>query len=322
MSFPLRMLVGGAALVLSLSCTGQPPPPSRSSCMLEGSDVSLSAFAALSEACRSPLPQKAVPAAPFERDVAVYTAHPDDESMYVGGTLVALTRAGRKVSLTVASHGEGGRLMERGPDGVYAERRDYSREHVARVRDEEMQEAAKRAGITLSFLYPAQANVDFEWTTSAEQALRTWDTQLSGGLTGMVRLLVEDIRVKKPQVLITLDPRDDPHPSGHGHHKAVGILVDLAARMAADPQVKTAHPPHVVEEVLSFAPAGQLPAVRLTVTPEDRTALLAAHASQFTPEVLQSPLATRIHEDFMLRWRAHRVKRPSEGSVLESLLPR
>ena len=35
--------------------------------------------------------------------------HPDDESIYAGGTIAALTAAGYKVRLTVATDGKGGR---------------------------------------------------------------------------------------------------------------------------------------------------------------------------------------------------------------------
>ena len=236
--------------------------------------------------------------------VAVYTAHPDDESMYAGGTLVALGRRGIPVSVVIASHGEGGRLLERAASGDYRENREHARAHVAQVRDREMSEAARRGHFTVAYLYPASANVDYAWTTSAEETRATWDRTLPGGERELLRRLAADIRQRRPRVVLTLDTRDDPHPSHHGHHRAIGALVERAAQLATDPDFQAPGAPHAVEEVLAFTPAGTRPDVQLAVRPEDRRALLEAHPSQFTPADLQSPLATRTREDFTLRWRA------------------
>jgi hypothetical protein len=48
------------------------------------------------------------------RDVLVIMPHPDDESVYAGGTLVGLRAAGRRAALVVATNGAGGRRADDG----------------------------------------------------------------------------------------------------------------------------------------------------------------------------------------------------------------
>lgn len=235
-------------------------------------------------------------------DLAVYTAHPDDESMYGGGTLTRLTRAGRRVALVVASHGEGGRLLLPDANGDIVERRDLPRSEVVRIRDSELREAAEQAGLELAWLHPATANVDDAFTVECTRALAHWDATLGGGLEGFVSRLVADIRERRPTVVLTLDPRDDPQGSSHGHHEAVGVLVDLAVRLAADPRSGSGIP-HRVRELWTFAPQGVTPDLVVDVNPEDRLAMLRAYASQFRPEDLAG-FGSRPQEHFVLRWRA------------------
>lgn len=238
-------------------------------------------------------------------DVVVYTAHPDDEAMYAGGTMDRLVRAGHRVAFVMMSHGEGGRLLERNREGGVEERRDYPRSHVVEVRDEEVAEAARRVGVEHAHLHPAEANADDAWTTSCSETMSRWNASLPGGVAGVLSRLVADIRTRRPKVIITLDPRDDPQSSHHGHHKAVGVLADAAARLAGDPNVRTGGEPHVVEELLTMAPQGTHADVVVPVDKAARLSMLSAYASQFVPEKLAvDPVAQRPNEDFILRWRA------------------
>lgn len=251
-------------------------------------------------------------------DLRVYVAHPDDEAMYGGGTLARLVRAGRRVGVVVLSHGEGGRLLEPGPGGTLVERRDLPRQQVVAVRDEEARRAAGVVPVELGHLHGAGDNVDFAWTTSCEETLRRWNAGVPGGVAGMLGRLVADLRQRRPRVVITLDPRDDPQGSRHGHHKAAGVLVELAARAAADPSVPGGAP-HVVEEVLTFAPKGVAGEVKLVTGNQVRLAMLREYRSQFRPADLEG-LAERLEEHFVLRWRPAGVRVPAEaGSVLGSL---
>jgi LmbE family N-acetylglucosaminyl deacetylase len=254
---------------------------------------------------------------PFE--VVVYTAHPDDEAMYAGGTMDRLVRAGRRVAFVTMSHGEGGRLLERDGDGRVVERRDYPRAHVLEVRDREIADAARRIAVPFAHLYPGAAEVDFAWTTSCPETLAAWQRALPGGLEGMLRRVVADLRARRPRVVITLDPRDDPQASQHGHHKAVGVVVEAAARLAADPRVREGGAPLVIEELLTMAPH-ELPAgetVTVAVDVGARLRMLASYPSQFSPEQLAvDPIAQRAEERFVLRWRAAAAPAVHEGARL------
>jgi LmbE family N-acetylglucosaminyl deacetylase len=289
--------------------------------------VTITAKALVHDACvRPPDPAPAWRASSVTDsafDVVVYTAHPDDEAMYAGGTMDRLVRAGHRVAFVAMSHGEGGRLLERGPDGNVVERRDYPRTHVVEVRDREIAEAARRIGVSFAQLYPGSADVDFDWTTSCEASLAHWQRALPDGTAGMLRRLITDIRARRPRVVITLDPRDDPQASHHGHHKAVGVLVEAAARLAADPRVHDGGAPHVVEELLTSAPR-DLPSDETIAVPVDvraRLHMLDAYASQFVPDQLAvDPIAQRPSEQFVLRWRAVGAPAATERARLLELV--
>ena len=256
-------------------------------------------------------------------DVVVYTAHPDDEAMYAGGTMDRLVHAGRRVAFVIMSHGEGGRLLERDPDGRVVERRDYPRAHVVELRDREVADAAQRIGVPFAQLYPGSANIDYAWTTSCHDALAHWQQTQPEGLAGMLRVLVADLRMRRPRVVITLDPRDDPQASHHGHHEAVGVLVATAARLAADPRVHDGREPHAIEELLTTAPRGLPPeqTVHVTVDVAARVHMLEAYASQFLPaELATDPVAQRPTEQFVLRWRATGAPPAAKGSRLLELV--
>jgi LmbE family N-acetylglucosaminyl deacetylase len=144
------------------------------------------------------------------------------------------------------------------------------------------------------------------YTTSCADALAHWQRSLPGGVAGMLRRVVSDLRMRRPRVVITLDPRDDPQASHHGHHKAVGVIVEAAARLAADPRVPGGEP-LAIEELLTTAPR-DLPEAQTVNVPVEvaaRVHALGAYPSQFTPEELAvDPIAQRPREQFVLRWRA------------------
>jgi LmbE family N-acetylglucosaminyl deacetylase len=318
----LRLLLAAllVAATLLAGCRDAPKSPDG-----KADPLAAAAEAIVRGACEgsptAPVPTWREPAREGSFDVVVYTAHPDDEAMYAGGTMDRLVRAGHRVAFVTMSHGEGGRLLERGQDGGIIERRDYPRAHVVAVRDREIAEAARRIGVAYAHLYPADANVDYRHTTSCSEALSEWDKHLPGGVHGALRALVADLRTRRPRVVITLDPRDDPQASHHGHHKAAGTLALEAARLAADPKVEDGREPHVVEEVLTTAPLGERADVKVPVHVAARIAMLDAYASQFVPEqVSTDPIAQRPTDDFVLRWRAAQAPAPKEHARLLELV--
>jgi LmbE family N-acetylglucosaminyl deacetylase len=246
--------------------------------------------------------------------VVAYVAHPDDESGYSGGLLRKLTRGGHEVNTVILSNGEGGRVVERGPDGKPFDNRSYSPEQLVKIRHREVRNASKVLKAPATFLYPAKPAVDFGYTTSTPETLKRWDEELPGGLEGIIRSLVADIRRRKPDVIVTL-MQDDTSPrfEEHGHHKAMGLLVDLAARLAGDPAFGRGKP-HVVREVLSAS--GRSPdAIEIPVDKEDRRAAMKKYPSQFLEEMLHGGSWEAPFERFRLIWRVQ-GSHPSEGGSL------
>jgi LmbE family N-acetylglucosaminyl deacetylase len=327
-------LVGALFVSFALGCRATPASDTKDPRASDASVVAAVARAIVDGGCERAAARDAafVPASvptwrepsgasPF--DLVLYTAHPDDEAMYAGGTMARLARGGSRVAFVTLSHGEGGRLLERGPDGGVEERRDYPRSHVVAVRDREVADAARRVGVAHAALYPPEANVDDEYTTSCSETMAHWNAKLPGGVAGALERLVEDIRTRRPRVIITLDPRDDPQASHHGHHKAAGVLTDAAARLAADPRVRSAHEPHVVEEVLSAAPKDAHADVSVHVDVPVRLSMLDAYSSQFVREKLAAdPIAQRPSDDFAVRWRAVNAPTAKQGTRLMELVER
>lgn len=292
------------AVVLA-ACATKPASPAHAV-----DPIAAAAAEVVAAGCARPLASPPVPTwreAPRGADafdVVVYTAHPDDEAMYAGGTMDRLVKAGRRVAFVSASHGEGGRVLERDASGAVVTRRDYPRAHVVELRDREIEDAAKAIGVTVAHLEPADANLDYGFTESCADALRHWDAASPGGVAGILRRLVADVRARRPRVVVTLDPRDDPQASHHGHHEALGVLAELAARLAADPRAGEGTP-HVVEELLTTAPRGVRGDVTVRVDVAARLAMLAAYRSQFVAdELAKDETAQRPEEAFVLRWRA------------------
>ena len=154
-------------------------------------------------------------------DVLVLTPHPDDESIYAGGTVAALAEAGQSVFLIVATDGGAGR------GGEFNQ--------LVTQRAVELRHAAKTLGIrqveNLGLAdfgkYRDQARTR---PITAADALQTW------GLDQTLALIVYKLRQHRPRVLLTLHPEADPNYSLHGHHLGLGIAALAAFHLAADPE--------------------------------------------------------------------------------------
>jgi LmbE family N-acetylglucosaminyl deacetylase len=149
---------------------------------------------------------------------------------------------------------------------------------------------------------------------SCAETLERWDQLLPEGLAGVLKKLVASIRMRRPRIIVTHDHRDDDDWLDHGHHKALGALVEMAARAAANPRVPGV-PPHVVEEFVTIAPKQITADVTLPVGNEMRKKLVAANKSQFEPAKF-SEVAQRETERYIVRWRAKGADKPADGSLL------
>jgi LmbE family N-acetylglucosaminyl deacetylase len=132
-------------------------------------------------------------------------AHPDDESLGIGGTLAKYAGEGVETYLVTATRGERGRFGENGekpPPDV-----------VGRVREAELREAASVLNVReVSFLDYNDGDVD---RVDVREA---------------VARIADHIRRVKPQVMITFGPE-----GGYGHpdHIAISQLATAAIVVAA-----------------------------------------------------------------------------------------
>ena len=133
-------------------------------------------------------------------------AHPDDESLGVGGTLARYAAEGTETYLVTATRGERGRFGSQGRDADPAE--------VGRVREAELRAAAAVLGIgEVSILGYADGALDQVNPTIA------------------IRAIVEHIRRVRPHVVITFGPE-----GGYGHpdHIAISQFATAAIVCAGD----------------------------------------------------------------------------------------
>ncbi|MEO1763621.1 MAG: bacillithiol biosynthesis cysteine-adding enzyme BshC, partial [Cyanobacteria bacterium J06629_18] len=151
-----------------------------------------------------------------ESDILVLMPHPDDESIYAGGTIAALTAAGYKVRLVIATDGKGGR-------------------GAVNRRMEELYNAAEILGIER---IKGLGLDDFgKYRNSARTIpVTAADTLAKWGLDNTLALIVHQIRKHRPRILLTLHPEVDPNYSLHGHHLGLGVAALVAFHLAADPK--------------------------------------------------------------------------------------
>lgn len=151
-------------------------------------------------------------------------AHPDDESLGVGGTLARYASEGIATSLVTATRGERGRH--------FTNEARPSDEEVGRVREGELRAAAKHLGVgDLAILDYHDGDLD-----SAEP-------------TEAIARIVEHIRRLRPHVVITFDPY-----GGYGHpdHIAICQFTTAAVAAAADSELRTDAAAHRVVKLYYF----------------------------------------------------------------------
>lgn len=136
----------------------------------------------------------------------VVLAHPDDESMGMGGTLAKYSAEGVEIYYVCASRGERGWF---GP-----EEQNPGPSALGQLRTKELEKAAKELGLKgLYFLDYVDGEVDQADHAEATQKITT------------------HIRRIKPQVVVTFPPDGN---YGHPDHIAVGQFTSAAMICAAD----------------------------------------------------------------------------------------
>ncbi|MEP0828701.1 MAG: PIG-L family deacetylase [bacterium] len=134
-------------------------------------------------------------------------AHPDDESLGMGGTLAKYSREGVDTYLITATRGERGR---------YGDLQEFpGLEAVGQIREKELRMAAKRLGITeVHFLDYIDGDLDKAEPLEA------------------IAKITYYIRKYRPQVVVTFGPE-----GGYGHpdHIAICQYTTAATICAADP---------------------------------------------------------------------------------------
>ncbi|HEX7265110.1 MAG TPA: PIG-L deacetylase family protein [Candidatus Dormibacteraeota bacterium] len=177
-------------------------------------------------------------------------AHPDDIEFYCGGVVLKMTTRGVLVDFVLATSGDKG-----------ARDVSKSRAKVARIREREQEAAAYVMGVK---------RVAF---------LRHPDAELTEDLE-LREELVREIRMSKPDVLLTFDPNVGYR--FHPDHRVVGrVALDAAWPCARDALTfPKAGPPHETKEAWCFG--GTQPTLEVDVSDvlEEKIEARLAHASQ------------------------------------------
>ena len=146
-------------------------------------------------------------------------AHPDDESLGIGGTLAKYAGEGVETYLVTATRGERGRFGESGEKP--------SPDVVGRVREVELREAARVLGVReINFLDYYDGDLD---QVNVPEA---------------VARIAEHLRRVKPHVVITFGPEG---AYGHPDHIAISQLATAAVVGAAGENGTS--PPHRVSKL-------------------------------------------------------------------------
>jgi LmbE family N-acetylglucosaminyl deacetylase len=207
-------------------------------------------------------------------------AHPDDESLGVGGTLVRYASEGVATTLVTATRGDAGRF------GVHRDGPGHpGREELGRIREGELREAAAVLGIgeveVLGYPDGALDQVD------PRQALAR---------------IAAHLRRVRPQVVVTF-----PHDGSYGHpdHIAISQFTTAACIAAADPShAPGPAAPHAVSKLYYMGSAAEAWAAyqeafkRLTSTVDG----VERQASPWPEWALTTEIDTREHWPTV--WRA------------------
>src|SRR5262245_11216813 len=162
-------------------------------------------------------------------DLRLIVAHPDDDGGVLGTFSRYVLDEGWKATVVTLTGGEGGGNAA----GLEAGRA------LGLVRQEEERKALALVGVPFPHFLGLE---DFYFTLSAEEAARRWG---DGFVCDVVRL----VRLRRPAVLLTMNPG----PGTHGQHQMAARASTIAFDRAGDPAFC---PEQVTREFLApFAPA-------------------------------------------------------------------
>jgi LmbE family N-acetylglucosaminyl deacetylase len=159
-----------------------------------------------------------------ERRLMAVLAHPDDESLGIGGPLATYAARSVDTYLLTATRGERGRYFTN-------ENRPSDAE-VGRVREAELRAAARVLGVREVALLDY---VDGELDHADPQEV--------------VGRIVAELRRVRPQVVVTFDPFG---AYGHADHVAICQLTTAAVLAAAEPGFPDQAEPHRVSKLYYF----------------------------------------------------------------------
>jgi LmbE family N-acetylglucosaminyl deacetylase len=149
---------------------------------------------------------------PAPRLMAVL-AHPDDESLGIGGTLANYAAQGVETFLLTATRGDGGRYGSHRPGDA----QHPGRSALAKIREQELRAAASVLGVS-----------DVAFLDYGDQQLDRANPQEA------IAAIVEHLRRVRPNVVITFGP-DGAY--GHPDHIAISQLTTAAVVAAAEPTI-------------------------------------------------------------------------------------
>lgn len=158
------------------------------------------------------------------RKLMAVLAHPDDESLGLGGTLATYAARGVDTYVVTATRGERGRY--------FANVDRPSDADVGRVREAELRAATRTLGVReLVLLDYIDGELD---KANPDEAIGR---------------IVTELRRVRPQVVVTFDPFG---AYGHPDHVAICQLTSAAVLAAADPTFAAEEPPHRVSKLYYF----------------------------------------------------------------------
>lgn len=185
----------------------------------------------------------------MERQILVVLAHPDDESMGMGGRIALHAREGSPITYLCATRGQMGRHLGRPALAT--------RESLPGLRERELRDACRILGIgDLRFLGLWDKTMEFE------------DPDL---LAGRIRTIIDELR---PSLILTYHPVH----GGHQDHCAAGAATLGAVRLlepADRPRVQCIIHPQLVDRV-----HGLLTPFDIRSVAEIKLAAVRAHQSQ------------------------------------------
>jgi N-acetyl-1-D-myo-inositol-2-amino-2-deoxy-alpha-D-glucopyranoside deacetylase len=198
-----------------------------------------------------------------DRRLLLVHAHPDDEAIMTGATMIHYARQGATVVLVTCTRGELGEIVAPELAGL----RDTDPDGLGLHREAELAEALAVLGAARHHWLGGRGR----WRDSGIPAQPDPDAFAAADSSEAVRAMVEILRAERPQVVITYDPS-----GGYGHpdHIQANRVTMAALDPAADPDFSPAlGPPWQVSKVYwmtlsrsalqAVADAGLLPSVEI-----------------------------------------------------------